>query len=135
MRGTLLLSMVVLASGALADGALSAPDYSRDALRKTFAAHAIDLPERPGPRFRFVFGGIEFTAWGMDWRLIYLPIMQPLSGSVPGVTKEHPDPFELTQTPIASPKRSWQTARKHNAELRRIARIDRSRSRLSAESQ
>lgn len=111
------------------------PDFSRDALRRTFSAHAIDLPERPGPRFRFRVGAVDFYAFGMDWRLFYLPIAMPLSGSTPGVSNQFPDPFVLTQTSIASPKRSWHTVRARNAELRRIERTERSRSRLGVQSQ
>jgi hypothetical protein len=104
------------------------PDYSRDALRQTFSAKVIELGPKPKPRVQFKLGAIEFRALGMDWRLIYLPIMLPLSGTRPGVTQELPDPFALTGAVLpGAPAHEItdETPREIKAELRRIKRVTR----------
>jgi hypothetical protein len=53
--------------------------------------------------------------------------MAPLSGTRLGITNEWPDPFSLSGTPIATPKRAWRTQRKIDAELRRINDSDKKR--------
>jgi hypothetical protein len=131
----LALVLLLTATSALANEPQERPDFTRDGLRRAFGARAIDLPDRPGPRVKFPFGGVEFRALGADWRILYLPILLPLPGSAPGVTKSYPDPFVLTQTAVASTPRTWRTVRTRNAELRRIARTERRKSRLSAQTQ
>ena len=101
------------------------PDYSRENLQKFVAA----IPEEPEPdrRIRFYWGAIEFSALGQNWR--FSPV-GPLSGSIMRTTQEWPDPFSLTGTPIATPKRAWKTQRKVNAELRRIEKMERAKIRV-----
>ena len=98
------------------------PDYSRENLQKFVAA----IPEEPehDRRIRFYWGAVEFSALGQRWRVG--PVM-PFSGSIMRTTQELPDPFSLTGTPIATPKRAWKTQRKVNAELRRIEKMERAK--------
>lgn len=122
MRG-LLLAAVLVATPMLA---AEEPDYSREALRRQFSAHVIELGPKPKPRVQFKFGAIEFRALGMDWRIAYLPVM-PLSGTRMGVTQQPPNPFELTGVAIAgTPAEELEPpSRELRAELRRIKRITR----------
>lgn len=101
------------------------PDYSRENLQKFVAA----IPEEPERerRIRFYWGAVEFSALGQRWRVG--PVM-PFSGSIMRTTQELPDPFSLTGTPIATPKRAWKTQRKVNAELRRIEKMERAKIRV-----
>lgn len=115
--------VAVLAGAAFADEASKAPDYSREALLRMVAA----IPQPP-PRTRnvkFHFGAVEFRALGMNWRIIYLPLVVPLSGSGMGTTRTLPDPFELTGTPFETPRRDSSARRQVRAELRRIEQTER----------
>jgi hypothetical protein len=96
------------------------PDYSREAIQKLMLE--VDVREPEEPPVRFHVGAIEFRALGTKFRFNYLPIMMPLPGTRLGVTQEWPDPFALTGTAIATPRRAWRTQRAVNAELRRIDR-------------
>ena len=91
------LLAVLLALPALGD---ELPDYSRGKLVRLFAQRDIDLPPRPPARVQWHFGFVEFRALGMDWRVIYLPIAAPLSGTRLNETAKLPDPFALTNTAV-----------------------------------
>jgi hypothetical protein len=93
-------------------------DYSRPTLMRLLAE------ERPEdrPRIRYRVGSVEFNALNTRWRFAYLPIMAPLSGTRLGATREWPDPFSLTGTPIATPPRLWRDRRAIQKELKRIGR-------------
>ena len=118
-------TVLVAASAAMAEEPPQKPDYSRDAVLKAFHVPYIELGPRPKPRVQFKFGAIEFRALGMDWRLLYLPMMMPLSGTRMGVTNQPPNPFELTG--VALPGRPAheleEQSRELRAELKRIKRI------------
>lgn len=101
------------------------PDFSRENLQKFVAAIPAE-PERDR-RIRFYWGAIEFSALGQNWRIS--PVL-PLSGSVMRTTQEWPDPFSLTGTAIATPRRAWYTQRKVNSELRRIEKMERAKIRV-----
>lgn len=101
------------------------PDYSRDNLQR-FVANIPEQPQRDR-RIRFYWGAIELNALGQKWR--FSPVM-PLSGSIMRTTQEWPDPFALTNTAIATPKRAWYTQRKVNAELKRIEKLERAKIRV-----
>jgi hypothetical protein len=106
------------------------PDYSKPGLQR----FVLSIPEPPPPRernVRFHVGAVEFGAVGTRFRFNYLPIMAPLSGTRLGVTREWPDPFSLTGTVIATPKRAWRTQRQVNAELRRIEKSERAKIRVN----
>lgn len=104
------------------------PDFSKPTLMRVLAYD--EAPDRLR-RFHHTPGAIEFRALGMDWRLAYLPILMPLSGSRMGVTNQWPDPFALAGTQIAPPPtRTWRERRAYNAELRRINRSDRKRGKV-----
>lgn len=121
---------IVLALPALAQEGQRQPDYSQEALLQ-FVAEIPEPPKRER-NLRFHVGAVEFRALGMDWRLLYLPIMVPLSGSAPRTNRSIPDPFELTGTAFASPPRTWQTQRRMNAEMRRIEKTERARIRVQS---
>ena len=115
------------ASAATSDAAPK-PDYSKPSLQR----FVLSIPEPPkrDRNVRFHVGAIEFGAVGTRWRFNYLPIMAPLSGTRLGVTREWPDPFSLTGTTIATPKRAWRTQRKIDAEMRRIEKTERAKVRV-----
>ena len=125
---------ILLLLGATAVGAEEAqpaptkPDYSKESLQR----FVLSIPEPPKRErnVRFHIGAIEFGAVGTRWRFNYLPIMMPLSGTRLGVTREWPDPFALTGTVIATPRRAWRTQRKVDAELRRIEKSERAKIRV-----
>ncbi|HVE72916.1 MAG TPA: hypothetical protein VNI54_16230 [Thermoanaerobaculia bacterium] len=104
------------------------PDYSRPSLQR----FVLSIPEPPkrDRNVRFHVGAVEFGAIGTRWRFNYLPIMAPLSGTRLAVTREWPDPFSLTGTAIATPKRAWRTQRNVNAEMRRIEQSERAKIRV-----
>ena len=105
------------------------PDYSKPALQR----FVLSIPAEPKRErnVRFHVGAIEFGAVGTRWRFNYLPIMAPLSGTRLAVSREWPDPFSLTGTPIATPRRAWRTQRKVDAELRRIEKSERAKMRVN----
>lgn len=107
------------------------PDFSRDKLMKILSAEEPRPPRQR--RIKHSFGSIEFRAWGMDWRIGYLPIMMPLAGSRRTTSKEWPDAFTLTGTEFASPPRTWRRQRAINSELRRIERLERERAKVRVE--
>jgi hypothetical protein len=101
-------------------------DTSKEALQKFVAA----IPEPPPPPPRnvtFHLGALEFRALGMRWRIAYMPILPPLPGTRPTTTREWPDAFALTHTPIATTPRSFTTRRAVNAESRRIEKTERAK--------
>ena len=61
-------------------------------------------PDRPATdrRVEFHTGFVEFHAWGMDWRIFYLPLLAPLPGARLEDGAKIPNPFELTGTPYAN---------------------------------
>ena len=105
------------------------PDYSKPSLQR----FVLSIPEPPkrDRNVRFHVGAIEFGAVGTRWRFNYLPIMAPLSGTRLAVTREWPDPFALTGTVIATPKRAWRTQRKVDSELKRIEKSERAKIRVT----
>jgi hypothetical protein len=109
------------------------PDYSREKLIQIFANDPVR--EKVEPNVRWGFGYVDFRALGMRWRMAYLPIMFPLSGSIPwrnnGAFGSLPDPFELTGTEIASPPRTWRQARDMSAELKRIEHSEKTKARVT----
>jgi hypothetical protein len=123
------IAIVVLFASVLTAQEAPQPDYSRENLQRFVAA----IPEAPKRErnFRFYLGGIEFGALGQNWRF-GLGLM-PLSGSIMRTTQEWPDPFSLTQTAIATPRRAWRTQRNVNAELRRIEKTERAKIRVRTE--
>jgi len=108
-------------------------DFSRAKLTQIFAnAPQHEIVE---PRIHYGFGYIDFRALNMRWRVNYLPIMIPLSGSIPwrgnGSFQNVPDPFELTHTEIATPPRAYKRTRDMNAELKRIEKSERAKAKVT----
>ena len=128
MKSAAILAAIVLALPAVAQEEPRQPDYSQEALLQ-FVAEIPEPPKRER-NVKFRVGGVEFRALGMDWRIMYLPLMVPLSGSAPRTNRGLPDPFELTGTAFASPPRTWQTQRRVKAEMRRIEKTERARIRV-----
>ncbi|HYI10188.1 MAG TPA: hypothetical protein VEK57_14100 [Thermoanaerobaculia bacterium] len=121
------LAAVVIATALAVPAFAQEIDYSREELNRVFSMHQIDLPPRPAPNVRYGFGYVEFRALGMDWRLIYLPIAMPLSGTETDVTQTLPDPFALTGAHFATTPQQWHTQRQVNREIRRIKKTDTTR--------
>ncbi|HUR81471.1 MAG TPA: hypothetical protein VM733_11945 [Thermoanaerobaculia bacterium] len=121
----LLLAATSLSAQEQSSTETTKPDYSKPSLQR----FVLSIPEPPkrDRNVRFHVGAIEFGAIGTRWRFNYLPIMTPLSGSRLGVTQEWPDPFALTGTIIATPKRAWRTQRKVDAEMKRIEKSERAK--------
>lgn len=130
---TKMLILVLLAAASLSAQepqpqpapATQPPDYSKPALQR----FVLSIPAEPKKErnLRFHVGAVEFGAIGTRWRFNYLPIMTPLSGTRMGVSQEWPDPFALTGTVIATPRRAWRTQREVNAELKRIEKSERAK--------
>lgn len=123
MKSAAILAAIVFAVPAFAQEEQRQPDYSQRALLQ-FVSEIPEPPKRER-NVRFHVGMVEFRALGMDWRVMYLPIMVPLSGSAPRTNRTVSDPFELTGTAFASPPRTWRTQRRVKAEMRRIERSSR----------
>ena len=126
MKTTITILVLLAAASLSAQETETKPDYSKPTLQR----FVMSMPDAPPPRIRnvrFHVGAVEFGALGTRWRFNYLPIMTPLSGSRLGVTQEWPDPFSLSGTPIATPKRAWRTQRQVNSELRRIEQTERAK--------
>jgi hypothetical protein len=98
------------------------PDYSRENLHRFVAA----IPEEPKRErnLRFYIGAVEFSAMGQRWR--FAPVM-PFSGTQLTTTRVWPDPFSLTGTAIATPRRAWRTQRKVDSEMKRIEKTERAK--------
>ncbi len=122
MRNVIIaIALTILAGSAYAQQAEPAtPDYSSDHLRQIFTTE-----ERPEPprNVRFPFGAVEFRAFGMDWRIAYLPIFAPLHGSVAATTKVWPDALSLNHTEIPGAPPIPDHDSDMRREVRRIARI------------
>jgi hypothetical protein len=122
MRNVIIaIALTIVASSAYAQRAEPVdPDFSQDHLRQIFTTE--QEPEAQS-NFRIRPGAVEFRAFGMDWRIGYLPIFAPLHGSVPATMKVWPDAFSLNHTEIPGalpiPERDSDMRR----EVRRIARI------------
>ncbi len=114
------LAMLILFATVVGAQEAPKPDYSRENLQRFVAA--IPEPPKHERNFRFYWGAVEFTTLGQRFRV---GPMMPFSGSIMRTTQEWPDPFALTGTIIATPKRAWHTQRKINSELRRIDRLER----------
>lgn len=120
MKAAATLIILLLAAGTVMAQEEPRPDYSRDTLLRLLVQD--DPPRRTGD-VQFHVGAIEFGALGTRWRFNYIPIMMPLPGTRFTTTREWPDAFALTNTPIATPPRAWRTQREVNAEIRRIERV------------
>ncbi|HEX9161132.1 MAG TPA: hypothetical protein VF980_05425 [Thermoanaerobaculia bacterium] len=109
------------------------PDYSREKLIQIFANEPVKEPVEP--RMQLGFGYVDFKALRMRWRIAYLPILMPLSGSVPWASNRAfgnlPDPFAATGTEIAYGPRTWRDMRDMNAELKRIERTEKVRAKVT----
>ena len=129
MGRVLILTLLLLAAGnslAAEDPAVPPDAYTRDSIMRVLRA----TEEQPVPRVREVhwgFGYVEFRALGQHWRLAYLPIMAPLSGTAFTTSRQWPDPFALTNTSIATTPRTFRQRVQVNRELRRIEAMERAR--------
>ncbi|HJQ36146.1 MAG TPA: hypothetical protein VKB93_03305 [Thermoanaerobaculia bacterium] len=124
MKATAALALFLLAAPAFAqdtsadDEATPAVDYSRPTLLR-IVVEAQREEDRRG--FRFEDGSVTFRALGTNWH--FVPIMLPFVGTRFTTTREWPDAFSLTGTPIATSPRAWARRREFNAEMKRIERV------------
>lgn len=109
------------------------PDYSQEHLRELFAQ--TETPPPVQPDVRWGVGGVEFRAFGMNWRVLWLPMLPPLSGSVRGSNPSTmwPDPFALTHTELATTARTWRDNREISRERRRIEKSMKERAKVKVE--
>ncbi|HEV8659739.1 MAG TPA: hypothetical protein VGS96_14095 [Thermoanaerobaculia bacterium] len=125
--------VIVLALAVTAAAQQPQPDYSREKLIQIFANQPVREPVEP--RIQFELGYINFKALNLRWRFNYLPMLTPLPGSVAwrsnGPMGALPSPFELTQTEIASPPRTWKQLRDMNAELKRIEKSEKAKAKVT----
>src|SRR5690242_18554921 len=126
MRNVLIALLITVAAGVAeaqsAPANTPAPDYSPDHLRQIFTT--TPGPDATAPHnVRLGFGVVDFRAFGMQWRVGFLPFLAPLHGSVPGTTGVLPDAFSLNHTIFPG----WQPEIERSAdmkrEMKRIARI------------
>src|SRR5687767_14003357 len=116
MKASATFLILVLAASASAQQ-LPKPDYSKEAVQEFVMS--IDV-EEDSPVTYFP-DSIRFNALGTSWSFRPYPnLVMPLSGTQMGVTQQYPDPFSLTNTPIATTPRSWYTQRELKKELDRI---------------
>jgi hypothetical protein len=110
------------------------PDYSPQTLRQIFA-HTDEWQPKPRSTVRWGLGSVEFKAFGMNWRILYLPIAMPFSGSVRGSNPSTmwPDPFALTGTEFATTPRNWHDNREISKERRRIEKSVKERAKVKVE--
>ena len=75
----------------------------------------------PDRRVEFHAGYLELHYFGMDWRIVYLPILAPLPGARLEDAGTIPNPFDLNRTPyvttlppMAQQERSKDVQREYN---------------------
>ena len=119
MRALLVASLLVAVT-AFGQEAQKA-DYSPEALRHVLTASDETPPPNPSS-VHFGVGSIEFRAFNMNWRIMYLPFAMPFSGSVRYSNPQSmwPDPFALTNTQLAETPRTWRDTREVSKERKRI---------------
>jgi hypothetical protein len=130
MRAALLASLVLTTAAFGQDAAKR--DYSPDALRHVLTA-TDDRPPSP-QTVHWGFGSVEFRAFNMNWRIMYLPFNMPFSGSVRGSDPSSmwPDPFALNHAQFAETPRTWQDNREISSERKRIEKSMRDRASIVA---
>lgn len=104
------------------------PDYSRENLTQLFS-HVIEAP-LPDPTVKWGVDYVEFRALNMRWRMLFLPFLAPLPGSVRRTVSGPLDPFEMTGTEIPYTPRTWREGRALSNELQRIERMERERAKV-----
>ena len=126
MRVFSLVTLLLLSTPALAQESTAtppagaAPDYSSQALWRVMETH--DVVAKADPVVKWGFGSAEFRAFDMDWRLLFLPFLAPLPGSVMGTTRQTVDPFALTGVQMPYTPRTWSERREISKEHARIER-------------
>lgn len=92
-------------------------DYSRPTLLRI----VVEADREESRGIRWEDGTVTFRALGSNWH--FVPIMLPFVGTRFTTTREWPDAFSLTGTPIATSPRAWARRRELNGELRRIEKV------------
>ena len=112
----LLFALPVLAVDA------SKPDYSQDALRHILISDDEQSVATQSSRVHSGLGFVGTTAFGVDWKFYYLPMLMPFSGSVrySNPSSMWPDPFALTHSQFAETPRNWRDSREVSKERKRI---------------
>jgi hypothetical protein len=106
------------------------PDYSRDALLHFVARNDIKmspLPDHlPPGRIEWHFGWMQFRGLGMNWRVVYLPIVLPLAGSGIQNVGRVPNPIEMARTPVAGNTDVFaERSASVNREMKRVLKLQR----------
>ena len=125
---------LLLSLAAAAAMAQPSPPHQPDFSRPTLVRILSNAPEPPHePNITYHVGSVEFRALTTRWRIAYLPIMAPLSGSFNrgrGFGASLPDPFLLTGTEIPQTARTWRDMRTMSNELKRIEQSERARAKI-----
>ena len=101
-RVALILTIVLLPLSTA--WAADPPDEGRAALVRSFS----EVVQAPPRHIEKHIGMVAINNGSTQIRVAYLPMLAPLSGSAIGVTQKLPNPFELTNTPIAMSRKQWQ---------------------------
>jgi len=116
MRAATVLTALLLTTAALAQEA----DYSRPTLLRI----VVEAEREVQRGLRFEDGAIRFVALGTRWS--FPQLMMPLPGTRFTTSREWPDAFALTGTPIAYRPGTFPfgpSKREINRELKRIERV------------
>jgi len=105
------------------------PDYSRPTLLRII----VEKEREEQRAIRFENGTVTFRALGSNWH--FVPIMMPLVGTRFTTTREWPDAFSLTGTPIATPPRAYFARREMNKEMRRIEKAAKPKAKIKVTTQ
>ena len=116
---------LLLPARAFADDVETQPDFSRPTLLRI----VVEKEREERRAIRWEDNTVTFRALGSNWH--FVPIMMPFIGTRFGTTREWPDAFSLTGTPIATSPRAYFARRELNRELRRIELLTKKKARIT----
>jgi hypothetical protein len=96
----LLILLLALTTPVLADDAPK-PDYSQDAIFRFAHEFVLNPQSKLGDFDLGNLGAINVYKYGVKGKLLYLPFLAPLAGTRLADVATVPNPFALTNTPIA----------------------------------
>ena len=103
MKRIVLILAIALLPAATA-WAVDPPAPAQSAFLKSFST----VVQAPPRHIEKHIGMVVINNGSTQIRAAYLPMLAPLSGSAIGVTERWPNPFELTNTPIAMSRKQWE---------------------------
>jgi hypothetical protein len=130
MKANAALALFLLAAPAIAQETAAKADYSRPTLLR-IVVEAQREQDRRG--IHWDGRSVTFRALGTNWH--FMPIMLPFAGTRFATTREWPDAFSLTGTPIATSPRAWARHRELNKELRRIEKVTKPKAKVKVKTE